>query len=144
MKKTVLFFCLMFLGAAMGFAEESPVEVTSVSITPHAQEGKDENGNMYLSIGLKNDDYRKVKNVNLEISYYTKDEILIQKSVIKKALVESIPAKEERKYEIHLNRYNKTFFGSLDTKSQGQYPYHREKDVDGVRIKVTDVSLSWQ
>lgn len=144
MNKMVLWVCLMLSGASMCFAEEGPVEVTSVSIAPHAQEGKDENGNMYLSIGLKNDDLRTVKNVNLEISYYTKDEILIQKSVVKKALVESIPPKEERKYEIHLNRYNKNFFGSLDTKSQGQYPYDREKDVDGVRIKVTNVRLRWQ
>ena len=143
MKKTVLFICLMLLGAAPCFALEGPVEVTSASIEPQSQGGKDENGNMYLSIGLKNNDYRKVKNASLEISYYAKDEVLIQKSIVKKALLESIPAKGERKYKIHLNRYNKTLFGSLDTKSQGQYPYNRTEEVDGLRIKVTDVNLSW-
>lgn len=143
MKKTVLFLCLIFLGVALGFAEEGAVEVTSASIDPQSQGGTGENGNMYLSIGLKNNDYRKVKNVSLEISYYAKDEVLIQKSIVKKALSESIPAKGERKYMIHLDRYNKTFFGSLDTQSQGQYPYDRAGEVDGLRINVTDVNLSW-
>ena len=144
MKKTTIFFiCLIFLGAALCFAQGGAVEVISASIDPQSHEGKVENGNMYLSIRLQNTDHRNVENLSLEISYYTKDEILIQKSVVKKALSESIPAKQERKYRIHLNRYNKTLFGSLDTKSQGQYPYSRADEVDGLRIKVKDVYLSW-
>ncbi|MEI7752545.1 MAG: hypothetical protein WCJ71_10730 [Candidatus Omnitrophota bacterium] len=140
---TILFICLIFLGASLGFAQDGSVEVTNASIDPQPQEGQGENGNMALSIGLKNNDHRKVENASLEISYYAKDGVLIQKNIIKKALSESIPAKEERKYRIHLNRYNKALFGSLDTKSQGQYPYSRAKEVEGLRVKVMDVNWSW-
>ena len=144
MKKIALWICLMLLGSATGFAQLEVVEVTSVSIKSQAQPEKPEdNGNMDLYIRLRNKDPRKVSNLTLEICYYSKNEMLHQKSVIKHALPEGIPPDQEKGYVIHLARYNKTLFGSLDLKSQGQYPYGREAEVDGVKIIAKDLRYQW-
>ena len=146
MKRMILWAGLMLLGAAAVFAGDRGVEVTRVSIESGARQlGPDgtDNGDKVLHIQLWNKGLRLAKNLDLEIEYYAKDGSVIQTGVVKKALNVPIAPGGEKSYRVPLARYNKTLFGSLDMKSQGQYPYDRDQDLDGVKVRTQNVKFVW-
>jgi hypothetical protein len=146
MNKAVLWAGWMLLGASAVFAVERGVEATNVSIESGIQRlGPDgtDNGDKVLHLRLWNKGLRLAKNVDLEIEYYAKDGSVIQTGVVKKALNVPIAPGGEKNYQVPLARYNKTLFGSLDMKSQGQYPYGRDQDLDGVKVQIKNVKFVW-
>ncbi|MFH0985831.1 MAG: hypothetical protein V1882_09920 [Candidatus Omnitrophota bacterium] len=146
MKRTIFLVGWMFLSATAVFAGEREVEVTNVSIEPGARQmGPDgvDNGDKVLHIRLWNKGIRLAKNLDLEIEYYAKDGSVIQTGVVKKVLNVPIEPGVEKNHRVPLARYNKTLFGLLDMKSQGQYPYGRDQDLDGVKVRAQNVKFVW-
>ncbi len=130
MKKIFLLTCLMFFCSTMCFAQDNTVTITTNDIR---REMQDSLKYAYLYIGLRNDGNEKINNLNLEISYYTNEEFLIEKDVVKNALNESIPPGEERKYKISLG-YDGTF-------SDVHYPFDQDSSLHHYKVKITDVKV---
>ena len=88
-----------------------------------------------LCIELKNNGDKNIANLDLEVSYYDKDDYLLKKVVLKNKLTESIPSGEARRYKIALN-------GDVFNERNEEYPYLRSSDVGEFDVKVLNVKFS--
>ena len=133
--RKILYIYLMIFYPAVCFAQEpGSVAITKTSINMEAYQEKIQKGfgeYAYLYIGLRNNGYKTVSNLTLDISYYTGEGHPILSAVIKDPLYDSIPPGEERKFKIPLDR------GAWG--NEIWYPYNQQDALDFFIVKVAAI-----
>ena len=118
------------------------VSITSANIN---FETDIENNNItkaYLYIALKNMGKNEISELSLFISYYTKDNYLIEKVKVENVLTEPMTSEEEKKYKIYLGSHNpEGIFG--DVYDTHYYPFDQRDSLDHFNVKITDVKTNF-
>lgn len=112
---------------------ENIVVTKSMEIKLEADAKTPSVNNAFLYVAFENQGSADISGLDIEILYYTKDNFLISKEVLEKALTEPIPSKEVKKYKLYLGNSVETSY------EHAAYPFEQLKSLDHYEVQAVNI-----
>ncbi len=131
----VLIFALLVSVQAQAAWEKKNYDDIEITDSRIDKDGRHFTRKATLFMDVKNNGDKEIANMAIMVSYFGEGDFLIQKTIIKNALNDTIPAGQTRSYRIELK-------GDFVNPARDQYPYSKDVKVSEFDVEVVDVKYS--